>query len=237
MQDVLRNLQSCFYDVFMFRVSLFLCLLVSAPVWADDMQSAQQAIMRGDYAEAYCQLVPLAKKGNSEAQYQLGWMYHNGYGLALNDEKAANWWARAAGKKIVDAQIALAMLYREGGVGVDKNPARAAHYLLEAVESGEEDARLLLSVFLDEPDEELQKRIERILERKPESLGVAAYTRTDKANLRIKPGSNARVVDTVRKGEKLSLIAVRNQWAHVVYLARKKIVWVHGDLVGVTQEE
>lgn len=221
-------------DVTMTR-SLLLLLLFLGLTQAhasEDMYAAKRAIRDGDYAEAYCIMKPLAVKGDAEAQYQIGWMYHNGYGLSINDSKAVYWWEKSVKGGWVDAMMALVMLYREGGAGVNKDLPRAAKYLLQAAQKGDEEARLLLSYFLDNPDWALKSQLDKVLNSNPESLGPVMYVKVEKANLRLLPDTAARVIDTVGKGEKLILLAHRNDWLHVVYPPMKSMAWVHADLIG-----
>lgn len=48
------------------------------------------------YSLAYRQLLPLAVKGNPDAQYAIGYMYSYGEGIDCNDELAENWLRKAA---------------------------------------------------------------------------------------------------------------------------------------------
>jgi TPR repeat protein len=50
------------------------------------------------YATAYRQLLPLAVKGKTEAQYAIGYMYYYGKGIDRNEELAENWLGKAARK-------------------------------------------------------------------------------------------------------------------------------------------
>ncbi len=200
----------------------------------EELYSAKRSIREGNYAEAYCLLKPMAKKGHPEAQYQIGWMYHNGYGLAVDDAKAAYWWEKAAGHNTLDAMTALVMLYREGGIGIKKDLPKAAKYLLKAAQSGDEEARMLLSYFLEDADWALQSQIKKVLDSNPESLGPVMFVNVDKANMRKSPSTNSAVIETAKNGEKLIFLARRNDWAHVVHVRKKQLAWVKGDLIGTS---
>lgn len=68
---------------------------------ADDFSDGLEAALVGDYATALKLWKPLAESGDAEAQYNLGWMYDNGYGL-LQDHKRAHMWyniSRSNGEK------------------------------------------------------------------------------------------------------------------------------------------
>ena len=85
------------------------------PAAADTARAAMQA---GDYAEAYYLWRGMADTGDADAMYNLGWMYHNGYGLVIDDTEALRWWEQAASGESVDALYALGNLLRFGGRGV-----------------------------------------------------------------------------------------------------------------------
>lgn len=50
----------------------------------------------GKYELAYRQLLPRAVKGNSYAQYAIGYMYYYGKGMDRNEELAENWLRKSA---------------------------------------------------------------------------------------------------------------------------------------------
>jgi hypothetical protein len=54
--------------------------------WPDDGLAAYG---RGDYATALQEWLPLAEQGDAVAQYNLGVMYANGWGVPENDAEAA----------------------------------------------------------------------------------------------------------------------------------------------------
>ena len=61
------------------------------------------ALLEGNFAEAYCKWKPLAQRGYAEAQYNLGWLYANGNGLNVDLQLAHHWWAAAARQGHADA--------------------------------------------------------------------------------------------------------------------------------------
>ena len=57
-------------------------------------------------------------QGHSKAQYSLGMMYANGWGVGRSEEQAYEWIQRAAQGGHADAQNDLALIYLQGkGVG------------------------------------------------------------------------------------------------------------------------
>lgn len=213
---------------------LLFCLVFCWPFTAtadSDLQAAQKAISAGDYAVAYCLLRPMATDGHPLAQFQLGWMYHNGYGLAVNDRKASDWWEKAARGGVADAQLALVMLYREGGVNVPRDLPKAAEYLVKSVMSGDEEARLLMSHYMDDQQWQLKEHLSKVLRNRPEQLGDVMVVSTGQANLRVAPTTASKVVATVDSGERLVRFATRGDWSHVVYVRKRDVVWVHSELI------
>ena len=195
------------------------------------LEDAGDAISQGNYAQAYCMLKPLAEGNNHQAQYQLGWMYHNGYGLAVDDERAKQWWQKAAKGGVSSAQIALVMLYREGGVGVKKNLSLAAKHLVMAASSGDEESRLLLSHYIDDSEWQLKKRLRKILREQPDRLGDPVSVKKDGVNLRSRASSQSKVLESVKKDEKLLRVSQKGNWVHVIQLRKRRFAWIHHQLI------
>ena len=78
-----------------FLVLAFLMTLYS-PVAAQDFQKGLAAAQAGDFATALQEWKPLAEAGNADAQYNLGIMYNNGYGVPQDQKEATKWFRLAA---------------------------------------------------------------------------------------------------------------------------------------------
>ncbi len=76
------------------------CLLVSmaGAAMAGPYEDGKAAYERGDYATAFKLWLPLAEKGNAEAQYDIGVMYYEGRGVPRDYVYvfAYRWFNRAA---------------------------------------------------------------------------------------------------------------------------------------------
>ena len=74
------------------------CILImlAAPISAQDFQKGLEAAQSGDFATALKEWTPLAEGGDSVAQYNLGLMYYNGWGVPQDDKEAVSWWVLAA---------------------------------------------------------------------------------------------------------------------------------------------
>ena len=111
---------------------LSLALSLLNTVFAD-FREGLDAYNKGDYETAYKQWKPLAKAGDAEAQYNLGFMYRRGEGVKQDDEKAAYWYRRAADQGDAKAQTYLGLLYTFGK-GVGQNYQQAAYWYKKAAD-------------------------------------------------------------------------------------------------------
>jgi TPR repeat protein len=85
----------------------------------------------------------LAQKGDAGAQYNLGLMYDQGYGVSPDARKAAAWFEKAAEKGEANAQYRLGSLYYRGQ-GVTRDWTRAAQWYKKAAEHGSIPAQAAL---------------------------------------------------------------------------------------------
>lgn len=83
-------------------------------------QDGLLAYHRGDLAVAMEIWRPLAERGDSSAQYMVGYLYARGEGVISNSGKAASWYRKAADQGDPDAQLNLGLLY-VNGQGVKKS--------------------------------------------------------------------------------------------------------------------
>jgi TPR repeat protein len=76
-----------------------------------------------------------AKKGNVEAQFNLGLMYYNGLGVDKDYAKAVEWYQKAADQGLAVAQFNLGTMY-ENGRGVAKDYTKAFEWYEKAADQG-----------------------------------------------------------------------------------------------------
>ncbi len=67
----------------------------SGYAWAD-FKAGAEAYFRGDYEAALKELRPLAQEGDATSQFNLGVMYHKGYGVPQDYKEAVRWYRLAA---------------------------------------------------------------------------------------------------------------------------------------------
>ena len=89
-----------------------------------EYQEAIDAYNREDYKTSYRLIRPLAKKGFTKAQYNLGVLYLKGKGVKVNLKKAMKLFEFAAEQGVVKAQNKLGLMYVKG-MGVEQDFIKA----------------------------------------------------------------------------------------------------------------
>jgi hypothetical protein len=120
-----------------------IALALVTAVWGGDAQKGLDAYNSMDYETALAVWQPLAESGDSGAQYGLGMMYGNGFGVAMEDALALKWYGLAADQGHAGAQCNLAVMYQNGW-GVPLNEEKAIHYYMLAAEQGVSEAMIAL---------------------------------------------------------------------------------------------
>jgi uncharacterized protein len=92
---------------------LLLTLLVATPAGSADFMKAVKAY-NGDYAEAFREFEPLAKQGDADAQYYLGLMFANGYGVLEDRNIAVKWYKLAIKQGHTGAMVTLGSMHYSG---------------------------------------------------------------------------------------------------------------------------
>ena len=105
----------------LFFVALSLCV---GAAWAGDYEDATAALDRRDYPTALTKFKRAAEKNDSNAQLNLGNMYHNGRGVVQDYAEAVRWYKLAAAEGNDGTKYNLAFMY-EYGTGVAQDYVRA----------------------------------------------------------------------------------------------------------------
>jgi hypothetical protein len=205
--------------------------LITPSVNASDVSDAIDAMRAGNFAEAYCVLKPYAEAGDAEAQYNIGWMYLNGYGLAMNDSLALEWWQRASEQGYTDASFSIAMLYSLGEGKVKKNMDKAIEYYLMAVEDGHEDANMIIRSMLARNDKAIRERKQEIIRTYGYLIGPLFDVKVERANVRQLPSLDSRIVTVVEEGAALVELSAKGEWMQVGLLDNGEIAWIYRPLV------
>ena len=87
---------------------------MASPVTAQDFDKGLAAAQAGDFATALKEWMPLAEDGDRSAQYNLGLMYNNGWGVSQDHKEAMKWYTLSAEQGDPKAQTNLGFLYGNG---------------------------------------------------------------------------------------------------------------------------
>lgn len=219
----------------MIRISLIAALLfLSLPVAGKDIEDAVAAMRAGDYAEAYCIMRPLAEAGDADAQYNIGWMYLNGYGLRTNDDLALQWWEKASAQGHSDASFSIGMLYSLGDGEVPKDLNKAIDYYLLALEDGQEDAITFLQSMMLRNDSEIRGRMRSIIQQYGHLFGLKRLVKANKLNARNGPSLDDDIVMQLLKGQRVLEMFKQGKWSQVFVLDNEEMdrtVWVFNPLL------
>jgi TPR repeat protein len=114
----------------------------------DDFRRGLSAFNSGDYAAALRLWRPLAERDEPRSQAGIGFMYHRGLGVAVDDREAAVWLRRAAEHGQAEGQLMLGILFYYGQ-GVPQSFIRAYAWCELAEISGNADATLCRDAALE----------------------------------------------------------------------------------------
>jgi TPR repeat protein len=122
--------------------------MLAAPAWAGFGEGGA-AYLRGGYPTALREFRPLAEQGDADAQFLLGVMYDEGWGVAQDYAAAVRWYRKSAVQGDASAQYNLGLMYNNGQ-GVPQDYAAAVRWYRKAAAQGYADAQFLLGVMYDE---------------------------------------------------------------------------------------
>ena len=117
--------------------SLFALILLLIPIIAaaGQLEDGSAALEKKQYKKAHALLLPLAKKGNAAAQFNIAVMYAKGLGVTKNDVEAVKWYQKAAEQGDADAQANLGLMY-EKGRGVKQDYKKAMKWYRASAKQG-----------------------------------------------------------------------------------------------------
>jgi len=215
----------------MIKRLLVICCLFSANAFSfsfPDDDKAVEAMQSGHYAEAYCNWKPLAKRGDPDAQYNLGWLYANGLGMHVDPSMAAYWWRLAASQDHLDAQFALGFAIVSGDIDSD-SIKEGTNLLIKAADAGHEDSREMLAKINLDSRVDLIKLHPQLINK--DWFGWQATVTRDRINVREKPTTQSAIVGKLTKTSKVHVIGRKGDWLQIKYLGEgddsPKIAWVY----------
>jgi len=207
---------------FIFSI-IFLTVSLSTVVTASNLEDAVEAMRTGNFAEAYCIMRPLAEDGDADAQYNIGWMYLNGYGLRVNDSLALDWWEKASSQGHTDANFSIGMLYSLGEGDVPKDSSKAIDYYLLAAKQGQEDAITILQSMMMRNDKVIRGRMHSIIFEYGLMFGEVREVKARKLNVRKKPTVESSIVTQLTKGQRVLEMFKQGKWSQVAILYNEGI--------------
>ena len=218
---------------------LILCIGLGATAYAAntpaEFERGMNAMLAGNFAEAYCRWKPLARAGNAEAQYNLGWLYANGNGMNVDMKKAFYWWKQAAAQDHADAQFALGLSYTTGE-GVKRDLATAARWFYKAARLGHLDARDSLLRLAGDTDLDLLEILPQLADEP--WFGWTGRVAGDHINVRAGPGTGHHIVAKLSKGQNVRVLGRHGKWLRIRLPERTageggapRLAWVYHSLL------
>lgn len=95
---------------------------------AGDFEAGARAYDKGDFATALKEWMPVAEKGGSAAQFNIGLLYQEGQGVPQNYTEAAKWFERSADQGYLKAEHNLGAMYASGR-GVKRDYVQAYKWM------------------------------------------------------------------------------------------------------------
>lgn len=113
---------------------------------AADLKQGIYELNRGEFKAAIAEFEPLVEEGYSPAQYHMGLIYLNGWGVRKDAQKAFDFFTLAAEQNNPDAQFELSLMYTSGDV-VKKDPKMAFELTQKAADQNLASAIFNLGVM------------------------------------------------------------------------------------------
>lgn len=213
-------------------LGLFLAgALPSAAQLGELKRKAEEAMQAGNYAEAFCIIKPLALQGNADAQFSLGWMYANGYGLRIDEPEAFRWWRKAAEQGHPEAMFTVAMAYLNGE-GVEKDEHAALEWLHKAALHDVDDAEHIIRNRAAQGRAEAVALVRELLRTDWAPFAARLWIQVDEANVRRAPSIGGKLVTTLPRGHELIELTRQGEWIQVGVTRTGEIGWISRKLVG-----
>jgi TPR repeat protein len=130
----------------------------------DEFRRGLAAFNTGDYATALNVWRPLAEHAEPRSEAGIGFMYHRGMGVAVDEAAAAFWLMRAAEHGQAEGQLMLGILYYYGR-GVTQSYVRSYAWCELAEDNGNSDATLCRDAALEAmPNAEREQAFKLVVE-------------------------------------------------------------------------
>jgi TPR repeat protein len=190
---------------------------------------------------------PIAQQGNANAQYNMGVLYDDGYGVARDYATAMQWYKKAAAQHYAKAEHNLGMMYADGH-GVAKNMDKAAYWFKRAANDGEPASENNLAVMYARGQGVPQNISKAALwaaraaragnasaiANVPHIIADMKHVRIsgNNVNIRAMPNMQAQVIRHAADGSRVVLLKQQNKWSQVLFPGDYAIGWVGNSLLG-----
>ncbi len=129
--------------------TLAVAMLLPAIANGGHLEDGLAAYNIGDYEKSMENCMPLAEQGIPAAQFCVGRLYANGFGVPMDDAQAHKWYGLAAEQGHAEAQFNLGVMHANGW-GTPMNDDEAAKWYRLAAEHGNVQAQMALAAVLRE---------------------------------------------------------------------------------------
>lgn len=104
------------------KACIFLCLIMFLTACAaqTQLQEGKLAFKKQDYTLALTRLYPLAKQGDRDAQYAVGYILYYGKAGVVNKEQGIHWIRESALQNNALAEQALGIIYAQANFSPEK---------------------------------------------------------------------------------------------------------------------
>lgn len=125
----------------------------------------QEYLQQKNFTAAYKELDNIAKTGDAQAMYNLGFMTQTGQGTSKDDKKALKLYQDSSDKGYSVASYVLAQSYALGELGLTKDMNKSRQYLEKSSSQGLDDATIELAVqyFAEGKDKEALQKIDPLI--------------------------------------------------------------------------
>lgn len=193
---------------------------------------------------------PLAEKGDASAQYNMGVLYDQGYGVKQNFDTARQWYLKAAKQHFAKAEHNLGIIY-ESGKGVESDSSEAAHWFQRAAEDGEPAAQNNLAVMYVRGEgvphdmgaaarwaaEAAAAGNQSAIDNLPEIVAGLphAHVNGENVNIRAEANKKAHVVRQVDSANQLVVLKRQSDWTQILFPDDYVVGWVANFLLADSQ--
>jgi len=132
----------------LFALALFSITFTGQAMAAATLADAQKAYAAGSYAKAFGMYMPLARKGEAQAQLSVGVMYYIGQSVTQDHKEAAKWFTYAGRQGNALAQNIMGEMH-DLGLGVPQNYTTAAKWYRLSAEQGNVQGQYNLGIMYE----------------------------------------------------------------------------------------